>query len=105
MMKRKIYLKILLGIVTFLLLIKFLSTVFVEPWVGKKIQAALNDNKRDYIVKIGKVHILMLASGIELESITISSKQEHEGGGDLNGKIASIKFKGINLAKFLVKNE
>jgi len=98
-------LKILLGMVALVLLIKFLSTVFVEPWVGKKIQAALNDNKRDYIVKIGKVHILMLASGIELESITISSKQEHEGDRDLNGKIASIKFKGINLAKFLVKND
>ena len=91
--------KILLGIVTLVLLIIFLTIVFVEPWVGKKIRAELNEKNKDYMVEIDKVHILIITSGIELESITICSKQEHGGDRDLNGEIASIKFKGINLAK------
>jgi hypothetical protein len=77
----------------------------VEPWTGKKIQAALNEKIRDYMVEIDKVHILMITSGIELDSITICSKQEHGGDRDLNGEIASIKFKGINLAKAIFKND
>ena len=97
--------KILLGIVALVLLIKFLTIVFVEPWIGKKIQAALNEKNKDYLVEIDKVHILMITSGIELESITISSKQEHGGDRDLNGEISSIKFKGINLAKAIFKND
>jgi len=101
----KIFLKILLGVITVALLIKFLTIVFVEPWIGKKIQAALNENNRDYIVEIDKVHVLMISSGLELESITVCSKQEQRAGRDVKGKIASIKFKGINLAKVIFKND
>jgi len=104
-MKRKIYLKILIGIVTVVLLIILLGKVFVEPWVGKKIQTALNEKDRDYLVKIDKVHILMVPLGIKLESITIYSKQEHGGNLNLNGEIASIKCKGISLLKAIFKND
>ena len=104
-MQRNKYLKILLGIVILVLLIKLLTIVFVEPWVGKKIQAELNEKNRNYQVEIDKVHILMISSGIELENITISSKQENVGDRDLNGGIASIKFKGINLAKAIFKKD
>jgi len=104
-MQRNKYLKILLGIVILVLLIKLLTIVFVEPWVGKKIQAELNEKSRNYQVEIDKVHILMISSGIELEDITISSKQENVGDRDLNGGIASIKFKGINLAKAIFKKD
>jgi hypothetical protein len=104
-MKRKIFLKILLGIVTVVLLIIFVTKVFVEPWVGKKIHTALNEKNREYQVDIEKVRILMITSGIKLESIKIYSKQKHGGVLDLNGEIASIKFKGINLAKAIFKND
>ncbi len=104
-MKRKLFLKIILGVVTLVLLIKLLTIFIFEPWAGKKIQAALNEKNRDYLIGIDNVHILMIKSGIELDSITISSKQEHRGDRDLNGKIASIKFKGINLAKAIFKKE
>ncbi len=99
------YLKILLGILTLVLLIKFLTIVFVEPWVGKKIQVALNEKDGDYIIEIDKVHIQLITSGIELESITICSKQEHGGERDLNGEIEFIKFRGINFAKVLLKKD
>ncbi len=104
-MKRKIYLKILPGILIFTLLIKFITIAFVDPWIGKKIEAALNEKNSAYLVEIDKVHILMIASGIKLESITICSKREHGGDRDLYGEIASITFKGINLVKVLFKHD
>src|SRR4030042_2112427 len=104
-MKRKIFLKILLGIVTVVLLIIFVTKVFVEPWIGKKIRAELTEENRDYMVEIDKVHILMITSGIELENITIYSKQEYRDDRDLKGEIESIKFKGINLAKAIFRND
>ena len=88
-----------------MLLIEFLTTVFVEPWVGKKIQKALYEKNLDYIVKIDKVHILIMLSGIELENITIRSNQENGNFTDLNGEIASIKFKGIKLVKAIFKKD
>jgi hypothetical protein len=104
-MKREKYLKILLGIVIVVLLIIFLTKVIIEPCVGKKIQAALNEKDRDYMVEIDKVRILLITSGIKLGNITICSKQEHGGDLDLNGEIASIKCKGINLSKAIFKND
>jgi hypothetical protein len=104
-MKRKIVLKVLLGIVVLAVVIIFLTPVIIEPWVGRKIQAALNEKYKDYIVEIDKVHISMIPSLIELKNITITSKLEHEGIRDLNGGIKSIKFKGVKLTKALFKRE
>lgn len=104
-MKRNIYLKILLGIVAIVLLVKFITVVFIEPWVGKKIQTTFNEKYSDYIVEIDKVHISLFTSALELENLTIGSKLEHGGLRDFNGEIASIKFKGVSLVKFLFKND
>lgn len=104
-MKMKVYLKILLGIVAFVVLIKLVTIVFVEPWIGKKIQVTLNEKFNDYIIEIHKVHISLFTSGIELENVTIGSKKEHGGLRDFNGEIVSIKLKGINLAKALFNKE
>ncbi|MCX6328171.1 MAG: hypothetical protein NTZ85_01470 [Bacteroidia bacterium] len=104
-MKSGKILKILLGIAIPLLLIKFLTIVFVEPWVREKIQTELNEKNGDYLIKIDKVHILIIKSGIELDSITICQKQNHGGVRNLSGGIASIKFKGINLAKAIFKKD
>lgn len=104
-MKTKLFLKILIGIVTLLLLIKLLTIILIEPWVGNKIQSVLNEKNRDFIIKIEKVHILMLRSVIKLEIITINSKEQHAGRPDFKGEIASIKFKGIKFAKALFKKD
>ncbi len=103
-MKRKIV-YFLLGIIPLVLLIRLLITVFAEPWVGEKIQTALNEKNGEYRVEIDKVHILLITSGIELDNITICSMQEHGIKRNINGKIASIKFKGINLIKLLFKHD
>ena len=105
MMKSKLVLKFLLGIVAFVLLLMFLMTVIVEPLVKKKIQTTFNKNSSDYLLKIGKVHISIIRSGIELENITLSSKQTNGGIPDLTGEIASVNLKGIKLAKALFKND
>ena len=42
---------------------------------------------------------------IELESITIQSKHKQGVDPDLNGEISSVKFKGINLVKAILKKD
>ena len=104
-MKKIIFLKIVVGIITLIFLIKFLTAIFLEPWIGKKIDSELNDGNRNYIVKINKVSILIIKSGLELEGITINSKQADEGDLDLNAEIESIKFKGINITKAIFRHD
>ena len=104
-MKRKIVLRILLGIVALGLLVLLLTKVVVEPWIGKKIQTSLNENSGDYQIKIEKVHVSIFRSGIELENITLHSKQENDGQPGLTGEIESVKIKGIHLLKALFKKD
>ena len=104
-MKNKKYLKILLGIVTTVLLIVFLTTLLVKPWVRKKIEATFNEKNSDYIVTIDKVKTSIIPSGIELEGIKIRSKKDYSGIIDLNGEIGSINLKGINLTKAIFKKD
>ena len=74
-MKGKTVLKILLGIIVLSLFIRILTTVLVEPWVRKKMQTALNEKSKDYVVEIEKVNIFIITAGIKLEKIRISSKK------------------------------
>jgi len=104
-MQRKTYLKILSGIVLLGLLIKILTTLFIEPRVREKIEAKLNEKSKDYYVEIGKVHVSLVVPGIKLDSITIFSKQKNRGNPVLKGKIATIKFRGIHILKALFTNE
>ena len=98
-MKRKIFLRIIIGITAIVLLVVLLTKVFVEPWIEKKIKTTLIENSGDYLLKIEKVHVLIFSSGIELENITLLSKKENEGKPNLTGEIETVKFKGIHLIK------
>lgn len=104
-MKRNIVLKILIGIVAFVLLFMFLAFIFVEPWATKKIQVAFNDSSEKYHMEIGNINISIIKSGIELENITLSPKIKNDSLTSLQGKIASIELKGIKLFKALFKND
>jgi len=75
-MKRKILVRIILGIAAFAPVIMLLTKMVVEPWIGEKIQASLNEKSGAYLVKIEKVHVSILHSGIELKNITLISKSE-----------------------------
>jgi hypothetical protein len=104
-MKRKIFLKILVGAVSIVLIVKILTTVIFEPWLGRIIYSELNEENRSYIVEIDKVHILIIKSGLELEGIRIYSKQTNEDDHGLNAEIESINLKGLNLAKAIFRHE
>jgi hypothetical protein len=104
-MIRNIFLKILIGIVAFALLIMLIAVIFVEPWAAKKIQSAFNDSSEKYHLEIDKVYISIFKSEIELESITMVSKPQHDSLTRLQAEISSIKFKGIKLFKALFKND
>jgi len=98
-------LRILFGIIAFALVVILCAKVVVEPLIGKKIQTQLNENSGDYLLKIEKVNVSILSSGIELENITLLSKQEYEGQPGLTGEIESVKIKGIHLLKALFKKD
>jgi len=104
-MKRNLLVRIILGIAAFMLMVLLLTKVVVEPWIGKKIQASINEKSGDYLIIIEKVHVSILRSGIELKNITIDSKPENEGRTDLTGEIESVKFKGIHLIKALFRKD
>jgi len=102
-MKGNLIVKILLGIIVLAILIKFLSTILVEPWVEKKILAAWNEKNKDYHVEIDRVRVSLIASGIKLEKIRFYPNQDQAGDKDVYGEIGSINIKGIRLAKAIFK--
>jgi hypothetical protein len=104
-MRQKVLLRIIIGITLFILVAMLLTKVVVEPWTGKKIQASLSKKSGEYLIKIEKVHVSILHSGIELKNITLLSKSENEGQPELTGKIESVKFKGIHLIKAIFRKD
>lgn len=86
-------------------MVLLLTKVVVEPWIGKKIQTSLDDRSDEYRVKIEKVHVSIIRSGIELKNISIHSNQENSAQSGLTGEIESVKFKGIHLLKALFKKD
>ena len=104
-MGKKIFLKILVVAVSLVVVIKIVSTIFIEPWIGRKIHTELNKEDRNYIVEIDKVSILLIKSGIKLTGITVLSNPEHGVDPDLKGEIASVKLTGINLVRAIFKHD
>lgn len=104
-MKNKVLLRIIIGIAGFILTTMLVMKVFVKPWIGKKIQASLNETSGDYIIKIEKVHVSIFRSGIELEHITFHSKPINEAQSGLTGEIESVKFKRIHLIKAIFRKD
>ena len=104
-MAYKLVLKIFIGIVGLVLLSMITIRVVVEPLILRKIQSEFNENSKDFNVKIGKVHLSILSSELELENITVSTKAEQRGIQDINGEVASIRFEGIHLFKAIFKND
>lgn len=103
-MKRKIILRIFAGLIILVVLIKFSMALFFAPWVGRKIETVLNENIRDYRFEIEKIRIRLIPPGIEVKNMTFCSREGLEHDRDLNGEIASVKLKRINLVKILFKN-
>jgi len=104
-MKRNKYVKILLGIVTLAILAKLGTMAIAEPWIIEKAETAFNEKSKDYRIEIGKVHLFIIQSGIELKRIKIFSKLANGNKPGLSGEISSVKLKGINLPKALFKKE
>ena len=105
MMKYKLVLKIFIGVIGLVFVLLIAIKVVVEPLILKKIQSALNENSKDFNVKIGKVHLSIWSSELELENIAVTTKPEKIGIQDMNGEVASIRFEGIHMLKALFKND
>ena len=103
-MKKVTFLKALVVLIALLILIKILTTVILEPWIGNKIETALNDRNEYFTIDFDKVHISLIQRGIQLTGITIQPKGDDEGHLNFNGEIASVECKGIKLTKALFNN-
>jgi hypothetical protein len=104
-MRGKSVLKVLIGFVLFVLVIKLVTSLFLESVVRDKIQNALNNLSRKYTVKIDKVHILYFQAGIEIRSVEVYTDPSIDTYGDLNSKISKIKITGFHLAPFLLHRD
>ncbi|NTW26154.1 MAG: hypothetical protein HGA37_15755 [Lentimicrobium sp.] len=103
-MKFRLLSKILIGIIALALILVFVLAVFVEPWVERKILSTLNENNKGYLIKAEVVDFSIFKSGLELKNITITAQPESGADRYLNGKIASIRIKGISMLRILFKN-
>jgi len=97
--------KILLAIIVLTVAIIFVTPVLVAPLLGNRITSALNEKYTDYSFKIDKVHWSIFSSNLNLKKITVSSIAENAGIANINGEIASIQLKGINLMNALFKKK
>jgi hypothetical protein len=98
-MKKKMYLKIVFGIITFMIIMKIITIFFVERLIAEKLISSLCEKNKNYKLNISRVHVLFISRGMEIEGITIKSVPESGSDHDLNGEIESIGFKGLSLTK------
>jgi hypothetical protein len=100
-MKRKKFLQVLVGIAILILLFTIFILVFLKPWIEKKIMAAINNIHSDYTITVEGINAVFLPPGVEWNGISIDSKNKS----GINAKVQSIKFKGVNLIKFLFNKD
>lgn len=102
---KKLLLKVFVGVITLMLLIKLLNVIFFEPWVERMIISELNDENRNYIVEIQRLHILIFKSRLEMEGVSISSKQLNGDDHDFKAEIETVKFEGIKIVKAIFRHD
>lgn len=101
----KTFLKVLLGIVILVLLIKFLTVVFIEPRVKETIENSLNEKGKNYQFEINKVRIYMLRGAMDVRGIEFFSVMNSTGERELIGEIKAVKFRGIRIAKAIIRKD
>jgi len=104
-LKSKKWLYIALIIIALGLIIRIILTLFCEPWIAKKLEVTLNEKNLNYLVRINKVHISVISSGIELDTISITSGGNQNHGINIKGTISSVKIKGFNIVKAILNKK
>lgn len=104
-MKKKLLLKIFVWVITLVFFVKLLTVILFEPWLGGIVVAELNKENRNYIVEIKKLHILIFQSGLEIEGVSISSKQLIGDAHDFKAEIETVKLEDIKIAKAILRHD
>jgi len=100
-MKRNIFIKILIGLIALAVVLVVIVKAVVEPWAEKKIQTALDEKYQDYNFTINDINISIFRAAATLRGITISSKLAPQSNESINGMIGAITLEGINPFKAL----
>lgn len=93
-----------IGIIAACLLLIFLSSLLIEPWAEKKIEAALDRRAGNFLVKIGDIDLSLWRAGLELKRIELTPKQKQPQT-TMTGEISSVKFTGINIWQALINQD
>lgn len=104
-MKSKKWLYFALLLIIIGVLTRIVLTLFVEPWIDKKLETTLTDKNPNYEIQISKVHISLFSRGLELNEIVLSSKSEVSKSLYISGTIASVKLYGISIIKAVLKKD
>ena len=104
-MKKISLYKILIGISALIVLILILIRTLAEPWMERKIKAAISEINSDYIVSIDRVDVSLFRSMVNLETIHINYGGENGNGRRIEGQIKHIQLKGISFRNLLMNKD
>jgi hypothetical protein len=87
------------------LLTGIIFNLFLGPWLAKKSEAVMNKNNHNIIISIGKVHVSLISSVIEFDSIKIDPRSNNGNELYLKGLIGTVRIKGFNILKFVLNKK
>lgn len=95
-MKRKTLLIGAISLVVVVLILKLTTTLFVEPWLGNRLESHFNDTSEKYRITVGPIHLRPLFAEVKLDSILLISKDKR-----LTGRVTAVSIQGVNLFRLL----
>jgi len=92
------------GVILAIVMLVFLAVVFLlEPWVLKKIRAAVAEQDQ-YEVLVSDVAISIFKRSLAVQAISVRSVEPGTGGGDVSAEISSVELLGLNLRNAIFNN-
>jgi len=98
-MKRKTLLIGTLSVVVVVLILKLTTTLFVEPWLGNRLESLFNEKSEKYRITVGPIHLRPLFAEVKLDSLLLMSKDRKDK--RLTGKVNAVRIQGVNLFSLL----
>lgn len=98
-MKWKPWLICLLSVMVLVIILKLSTTLFVEPWLEKRLETLFNEKSEKYQIAVGHIHLRFIASEIKLDSLLLINKVVNDR--KLYARVTAVRIQGINLFRLL----
>src|SRR5689334_2970031 len=100
-MRKNIYLKILAGVFIFVLLVKISIALIFKLWIGHVLRQSWNNQGSIITITPAHIHALIFSSGVELQSVVISTRANVSKSCLATGEIKSVRLTGLNPFAYL----